>query len=64
VPFPPQDKQSPAPVYTPDYIAKAKKDNSGTVEALAAALQALSPADRARLTALLIDQLPQGTGTR
>src|SRR5262249_44352774 len=35
--------------------------DAGTVEALAAALQALSPADRARLAALLVGQ-PTGQG--
>ncbi len=36
--------------------SKPETVQAGTVEALAAALQALSPADRARLAALLVGQ--------
>jgi hypothetical protein len=42
--------------------SEAKTDNAVTVEALAAALQALSAVDRARLAALLMGEQPEGTG--
>ena len=48
-------ESSPA-VCTPVCTSKPEKANAGTVEALAAALLGLTPADRARLAAVLLSQ--------
>jgi hypothetical protein len=49
-----------ASVCTPVCTNDAETATSGTVEALAAALQALSPAERARLAALLLGEKLEG----
>ena len=48
---------------TPACTSEPKTVNAGTVEALAAALRSLSPADRARLAALLSER-GEGEGDR
>jgi hypothetical protein len=54
------DTQTADPRCTAGCTSKAKTDNAGTVEALAAALLGLSPEDRARLAAMLLGQQADG----
>jgi hypothetical protein len=54
------DAPSPPPACTNACTSETGNANAGTVEALAAALLALSPADRARLAALLVGGQGEG----